>query len=246
MRQLLVLIGVAVLLVGAGRLLLTPAPVPPAAPVAYVRYEADPRRQALRLYWHDDQHQPLRSLGRLRRWLAGRGQRLVFAMNAGMFTPTHAPVGLYIEDFQTRVPLNTGTGRGNFYLKPNGVFYLLADGRAGVCETSRFRPRPTVRYATQSGPLLVLDGQIHPAFTPGSRNLNIRNGVGVLPNGHVLLAMSKTPVSLYDFAAWFRRQGCRQALYLDGAISRAYLPAQGWVQTDGDLGVLIGVAEPAR
>lgn len=217
----------------------------PRAPVGrFLSYRVDLRRQHLRLFWLDEQRRPLRSLGRLRHWLAGRGDTLEFAMNGGMFRPGNAPLGLYIENGRRITPLDTGAGAGNFYLKPNGVFYLTPDNQAGVCSTADFArllQRRSVRYATQSGPMLVLDGQLHPAFRAGSANRQIRNGVGVLPDGRVLLVLSRELVNLYDFARYFQQQGCRNALYLDGFVSRAYLPAQGWTQTDGDLGVLIGV-----
>jgi uncharacterized protein YigE (DUF2233 family) len=215
----------------------------PADP-GYVRYEVDVRRQDLRLYWKDDANRPLRSLHRLRTWLAGHGRQVVFAMNAGMFKPDFSPLGLFIQDGKLVAPLNTASGAGNFYLKPNGVFYTTFSHQARICSSPRFRYSSQVQYATQSGPLLVLDGQIHPAFTAGSRNRQIRNGVGILPNGHALFVLSKQKVSLYEFADYFRRQGCRNALYLDGFVSRAYVPAQQWEQTDGDFGVMIGVTEP--
>ena len=94
--------------------------------------------------------------------------------------------------------------------------------------------------------MLVIDGHIHPAFKPGSANLQIRNGVGILPNNQVLLAMSGTKISFYDFAEYFRKAGCGQALYLDGFVSRTYGPASSWTQTDGDSGVIIGVSEPQQ
>ncbi|WP_243635861.1 phosphodiester glycosidase family protein [Hymenobacter edaphi] len=206
----------------------------------------DPRRQPLALYWRDEHQQPLRSLGRLNGWLAGQGQKLVFATNGGMYRAGNVPVGLFIQAGKTLVPLDTAAGTGNFYLRPNGVFYLTAAGRAAICRTQDFRAAGRIRYATQSGPMLVIDGQLHPAFRAGSTNLNVRNGVGVLPDGRVVFAMSKQPISFYDFARYFQHLGCRQALYLDGFVSRTYLPAQGWRQTDGDFGVIIGVTEPAR
>jgi uncharacterized protein YigE (DUF2233 family) len=211
-----------------------------------VSYRVDLRRQKLKLYWKDDRGRRLRSLHRLRDWVGGQGQELVFATNAGMFRPDHAPVGLFVEAGRIVAPLDTGAGRGNFYLQPNGVFYTTTDQRAGICRSTRFAYSPRIQYATQSGPMLVLDGQIHPAFQPDSRNLNVRNGVGLLPDGRVLFAMSKREVSFYAFAAYFRRHGCRQALYLDGYVSRTYAPAQHWRQTDGDFGVLVGVTRPAR
>lgn len=88
--------------------------------------------------------------------------------------------------------------------------------------------------------MLVTDGQIHSAFKEGSINVNIRNGVGLLPNGQLLFVMSKTEVNFYDFADYFRKAGCKNALYLDGFVSRTYLPGKNWEQTDGNLGVIIG------
>ncbi|MCB2377087.1 phosphodiester glycosidase family protein [Hymenobacter sp. BT635] len=219
---------------------------PAPEPGAFVSYRVDARRQNLRLYWQDDTGQPLRSIQRLKEWLGGQHQRLVFATNAGMFREGNAPLGLFIQEGKLRTPLDTMAGSGNFYLKPNGVFFTTTDGRAAVCTTEGFVFSPRIRYATQSGPMLVLAGQIHPAFRPESTNLNVRNGVGILPDGQVVFAMSKEPVSLYAFAAYFQQLGCRNALYLDGFVSRTYLPEKHWQQTDGDFGVMIGVSEPER
>ncbi|UYZ60038.1 phosphodiester glycosidase family protein [Hymenobacter latericus] len=210
----------------------------------FVSYRADVRRQHVALYWRTEHGQPLRSLGGLRAWLAGQGRRLRFATNGGMYRAGNVPVGLLVLAGRQLVPLDTATtGHGNFYLQPNGVFYLSPEGRAGVCRTQDFGRVGRVLYATQSGPMLVIEGQLHPAFRAGSANRHVRNGVGVLPDGRVLLVMSKEPVSFYDFARYFQQQGCRNALYLDGFVSRTYLPAQGWVQTDGDFGVMIGVTD---
>jgi len=208
-----------------------------------VAYEVDVQTQQLELYWKDDQGRLLSSIQRLKDWLHGQGRRLVFAANAGMFNPRHEAQGLFVQDFRLIVPLDTEAGRGNFYLRPNGVFYTTADGQAGVCKTEQFAAK-RVKLATQSGPMLVIDGQVHPAFSRNSANLNIRNGVGILPNGHVLFVMSKGKISFHTFASYFAARGCRNALYLDGGISRTYCPAAGWVQTDGDFGVMVGVTEP--
>jgi uncharacterized protein YigE (DUF2233 family) len=210
---------------------------------AFISYEADVKSQALKMYWRDENDQPFKSIGRLNAWLQLRGEQLQFAMNGGMYNADHVPVGLFVQAQKTLTPLDTTTKAGNFYLKPNGVFYTTADGRAVVCKTEAFTHSPHIAFATQSGPMLLVDGQLHPAFTKGSANRNIRNGVGMLPNGHVLFAMSKKEISFYDFAEYFRRRGCRNALYLDGLVSRTYLPEKNWVQTDGDFGVIIGVVE---
>ena len=99
---------------------------------------------------------------------------------------------------------------------------------------------PDIMYATQSGPMLVINNNIHPVFVKGSKNLHVRNGVGVLPDGKLLFAMSKDVITLYDFAEFFKSHGCKNALYLDGFVSRTYLPKEKWEQLDGNFGVIIG------
>jgi len=201
----------------------------------------DPATDSLRLFWKASNGHRYGSLGRLREALDGAGQRLLFAMNGGMYMPDGRPQGLYIEAGRTLAPLDTSSGSGNFYLRPNGIFYVSRNGVARVLQTAAFRLSDSLRFATQSGPMLLIDGRIHPAFKEGSANLNFRNGVGVLSDGRVLFAISKKPVNFYDFANWFKAQGCRNALYLDGLVSRAYIPSAGWNQLDGDFGVIIGV-----
>lgn len=218
----------------------------PAAEIGCVSYRVDPRRSTLRLYYCDAHGRRYGSLGGLRAGLAARGQCLDFAMNGGMFAPGYGPQGLFIEDGKTRAALDNATGAGNFYLKPNGVFYLSTDCSAHIVPTAASRDDGRVAYATQSGPLLVMNGQIHSAFRPGSANMQIRNGVGLLPDGRVLLAMSRGKISFYDFAEYFQKAGCQQALYLDGFVSRTYAPAAGWTQLDGNFGVIIGITEPQR
>jgi uncharacterized protein YigE (DUF2233 family) len=55
--------------------------------------------------------------------------------------------------------------------------------------------------------------------------------------------MSKEPVNFYDFAEYFQKMGCKNALYLDGLVSRTYLPEQSSFQLDGNFGVIIAFAE---
>jgi uncharacterized protein YigE (DUF2233 family) len=219
---------------------------PPASDARFTSYVADPRGQRLAFFYQDDHGQRFGSIGRLRAWLGQHSKKLVFAMNGGMYVPGGRPKGLFIENGHLRVPLDTARGAGNFYLKPNGVFYLTTRGMVGISPTSRLRLSPEIAYATQSGPLLLVDSQPNPLFTKGSANVVVRNGVGVRPDGRVVFAISRVPVNFYDFATYFQRLGCRDALYLDGFVSRMYLPAQGWRQTDGDFGVIIAVTVPTR
>jgi len=158
-----------------------------------------------------------------------------------MYMTDNAPLGLFIQEGKTIKPLNKRSATGNFYLKPNGVFFIDEENKAAVCATEKFIDNGKVKYATQSGPMLIIDGKIHPAFTQGSENLNIRNGVGVLPDNNLVFAMSKKGINFYDFANYFKNLGCKNALYLDGFVCRTFLPEKNWVQVDGEFAVIIGV-----
>lgn len=209
----------------------------------YIEYIVDPRQQDLRMFWKDNAGDRIGNVSNLKKYAESEGKTLVFAMNGGMFDKSYTPQGLFIDEYQTLQPLDTLQGNGNFYLQPNGVFYITGNGEASICCTAHFRNSRDIRFATQSGPMLLIDGAIHPAFQQGSSNVHIRNGVGVLPDGRVVFAMSKKKVNFYDFASYFLALGCRNALYLDGYVSRTYLPEKDWVQTDGDFGVIIGVVK---
>ena len=185
----------------------------------------------------------LSTFGALKAALAKKGRKLIMAVNGGMYMEDQSPLGLFIEKGKLVRKLNTRTGKGNFYLQPNGVFYVMPDGRAGVMLTADWEwKKPKARYATQSGPMLLIQEEINPNFTKGSQNLNIRNGVGIRPDGGILFAISKEPINFYDFAKVFRDFGCVNALYLDGAISGMWTPT---LQTglQGGFGVLIGVVK---
>ena len=226
----------------SGATALPPKPKLPADP-RMLSYTVDLKSQDLQLYWKDGKGEILSSIQNLKTFVESKQHALVFAMNAGMFNPEYWPQGLFIQERKMVTPLDTLAGEGNFYLQPNGVFYVKTDSTAAVCPTRGFTDDGQIQYATQSGPMLVIDGNIHPAFKKGSSNLNIRNGVGILPDGKVVFAMSKTEVNFYDFATYFKDLGCKNALYLDGFISRTYLPEQNWVQLDGVFGVMIGVTK---
>jgi uncharacterized protein YigE (DUF2233 family) len=149
--------------------------------------------------------------------------RVVMALNAGMFHEDGTPVGLFVSEGEVSVPLNLESGhRGNFFLLPNGVFGQSKEGEFQVLESAE-AAHVNWQLATQSGPMLLLDGSPHPAFTPGSQNLRIRNGVGIMRDGRVLFGISEDVISFYDFAMAFAQKGCTDALYLDGGISRIFV-----------------------
>ncbi|WP_199757155.1 phosphodiester glycosidase family protein [Pedobacter sp. KBW06] len=212
----------------------------------FLSYIVDTKKQDIKLYWKDDRQEIFKSIQNLKSWLDKKHKKLVFAMNAGMYKKDNSAQGLFIENQKLVTALDTTSGAGNFYLKPNGVFYIRVDNLPFICTTSKFINNGKLKYASQSGPMLVIDGQIHSAFKEGSTNLNIRNGVGILPDNRVVFAMSKTEMNFYDFANFFKKMGCKNALYLDGLVSRAYLPEKNWKQTDGNFGVIIGVTADPR
>ncbi len=184
-----------------------------------------PKEMEVRLYWKDENGEPFGSFDALAEHLAKKGKTLRFATNAGIFSEDFTPGGLHIEDGNELKSLNLREGGGNFHMKPNGVFALGAEG-ATVKESQTFQESGTVaQLATQSGPMLVIDGEMHPAFRKGSDNKFIRNGVGVDGDGNIWFAISNERVNFYDFATVFKdRLGCPEALYLDGSISGFYLP----------------------
>ena len=185
---------------------------------------------------------PLRSLAALERHLGPRAETLRFAMNAGMYDRGGRPIGLYIEDGNERRSLNTRNASGNFHLKPNGVFTVDADGRVAVVTSGDYEPSDTLRWATQSGPMLVIDGQLHPRFSENGTSLHVRNGVGVADADTAWFAISDEPVSFGRFARLFRdRLGCPNALFLDGAVSSLWDRPAGRMDAYPSLGPMIAV-----
>lgn len=183
---------------------------------SFVACTTDPELYDIRLFHRAPDGRPYGSLEAF----AAQGPAVVFAMNAGMYLPDLAPQGLHIEAGETRSPLATGDGDGNFHLKPNGVFLVTADRRAAIVQTSAFEAGSTIAYATQSGPMLVIGGSLHPAFAENGNSHYVRNGVGVRADGKVVFAISLSEVSFGRFARLFRDAlSCPDALYLDGFVS---------------------------
>ena len=200
----------------------------------------DLRRHELKLFWQGPDGQPYASLSNLAKSPAGA--KLAMAMNAGMYHADLSPVGLLVEDGRQLKALSTSAGPGNFHMKPNGVFYV-AGGRVGVLETGAYlRARPKATLATQSGPMLVIDGRLHPGFQDVGPSRKIRKGVGVRDPNTAVFAISDEPVSFGAFARLFRDElGCRNALFLDGSISGLHAPGLGRTDfTLKPLGPMIG------
>jgi uncharacterized protein YigE (DUF2233 family) len=209
----------------------------------------------LLLYSRPDGKRAFSRLERAVRRVESSGEGVLLAANAGMYADDLSPIGLYREDGKELVPLNTAAGEGNFGMLPNGVFYFGDEG-FGIAETGEFAGTGerghsfiSAPYATQSGPLLLLSGAVHPRFAAGSNNRYIRSGVGVSGPGYrneVYFAVSEGPVAFHRFARFFRDiLGCSEALYLDGHTSRAQIPSLGRLQEGGRFGPILLVSDPS-
>jgi uncharacterized protein YigE (DUF2233 family) len=202
-------------------------------------FETD--RQELRLVFDDGRGRALRTFAALAHVLGADRRRLRFAMNAGMFDARGAPIGLFIADGRERRPLAVGVGGGNFYLHPNGVFSMDRDGALHVETTGSYAARaPAPALASQSGPMLVIDGAVNPLFRADGASRYRRNGVGVIDSRRAVFVISDEPVSFGRLARFFRdRLGCVNALYFDGAVSSLWAPREGRRDAGADLGPMI-------
>ncbi|MEL6410081.1 MAG: phosphodiester glycosidase family protein [Pseudomonadota bacterium] len=208
--------------------------------------EVDATQQQIRFFLNNPEtDQPLGSFGNVQNLANEDDQILLFGMNGGMYHQDRRPVGLYVEDGKAQSKLITSAGPGNFGLIPNGVF-CVREGRADVFETLRFKERaPDCKFATQSGPMLVIDSALHPRFLPKSDSLHIRNGVGTSADGSkVWFAISQEPVNFHSFARLFRDHlKTPNALFLDGSISKLFAPDLNRRDLGFPMGPIIGVVD---
>jgi uncharacterized protein YigE (DUF2233 family) len=150
-------------------------------------------------------------------------------------------VGHYVEDGRETMRVISTEGPGNFGMLPNGIF-CIAKNRYRIYETSRYvAENPACEYATQSGPMLLIEGKFHPRFIKNSASLNIRNGVAVVDD-MAYFVISNDRVNFYDFAKFFQDHlGAKDALYLDGKVSRLYAPGLGRSDFGWSIGPMVGV-----
>lgn len=195
---------------------------------------------ALRLFLGNKQQVAYRGFAAIVQDL-GPCERLDFGMNAGMYHADFSPVGLYVAPNQPHHAINTERGFGNFFVQPNGVFAWNAQ-RAVIATTQRYQNRHfAADYATQSGPMLVVDGVINPQFEADSKSFKIRNGVGI-KGQTVYFVISKNRLNFHQFARVFKDVlGVEQALYLDGSVSSLYLPQIQRHDRRNPLGPILGL-----
>jgi uncharacterized protein YigE (DUF2233 family) len=191
--------------------------------------------------------QPVRQFADLEMKLGSRAEQVSFAMNAGMYDEQGRPIGLAIVEGKQKHAINLNKGGGNFHLMPNGVFQVRKDGSAEIITSKAWRPSPTIRFASQSGPMLVIDGKLHPAFERDGTSRNVRNGVGIAQNGRALFVISEGPVSFGKFGRFFRDGlKARNALFFDGAVSALWDPANGRRDITKPLGPMAVAFKPEK
>ncbi len=204
----------------------------------------------VQLHLNNSDGRPYRYLGNLKSALNDNGVDPLMLMNGGMYHEDLEPVGLYVENATQHQKLSTRKGPGNFHLLPNGVFLVHRTDGPMVIETEKLAARldqsgnwaKQIVFATQSGPMLVIDGKLHPRFIDGSDSLKIRNGVGLSNNGKTLhFAISHSPINFWNFGKLFQQElKTQNALFLDGTVSALRSPniqRGGWRQ----LGPMISV-----
>ncbi|MBF2719581.1 phosphodiester glycosidase family protein [Psychrobacter sp. NG254] len=206
-------------------------------------------RYALKLFWQSsDSSQPMLTFDALLSTLP-TDKTLNFAMNAGMYNQKYAPIGYTVIEGKEIKSLNLKEGGGNFHLLPNGVMWWDKAGKVQITESNALsellsEDKAQPWYATQSGPMLVINNEIHPQFKPDSTSLKIRNGAGVCDDGTIQFVNSDEPVTFYQFASLFRDNlNCPNALFLDGGIASALYAPSIDKQDKKEMGVMIGVVE---
>ena len=202
----------------------------------------------IRLFLYDKTGNIYGQFQKLDDFLQEERLNIVFATNGGMYHADRSPVGMYVENFKKVSPLIIGNGPGNFGLLPNGVF-CFNKKEFMILETEKFaRSKIQCQYATQSGPLLVIDGEIHPKFIKNGTSKFVRSGVGISRDGSkAIFLISNQAVNFHHFASTFLdRLEIDNALYLDGNISRLYSPKLNRIDFGFDIGPIIAVVAPAE
>ena len=207
---------------------------------------ADPAAHAIATALAPEGRTPYRSFASYRAENSADG--VAFAMNGGMFDDDGQPIGYYVEGGERRHELNRADGPGNFHLKPNGVFFGTGASWQ-VLSADRFYAEVADRpaFATQSGPMLVVDGAIHPEITENGPSRLTRNAVGVDAAGRAHFVISRGPISFGLLARYFLNElETPNALFLDGSVSALWDPANDRMDGIAPLGPLIVVKNKAQ
>lgn len=212
--------------------------------IPFDAYIVDLSKNSLNFIWKDEHNRILKSISNVKSFYEIQSKELVFATNGGMYKKDNSPKGLYVEDSNVLSKIDLQKeGYGNFYMQPNGIFMIDYKGDAHIIKSSEYLNfKDKVKYATQSGPMLLSDNVINSNFNKNSPNRLIRSGVGIIDKNKVVFVISNEPVTFYEFALVFKNKyKCKNALYLDGVISQMYTPELNRFDSGGNFGVIITI-----
>ncbi len=186
----------------------------------FIIYKPDLEKSEIKMYWKSDDGNAYKDI---KNFISkSSGKKLLFVTNGGIYTENYTPEGLYIENYKLISELNLKNEAGNFYMKPNGVFYI-EDGKPKISDSEEFQYNKNISYAVQSGPLLIKNGEINKEFSDNSKSFKIRSAVGLDDQNKVFFYMSRKEMSFYEFSKYAKDNlRCRQLLFLDGTISKMY------------------------
>lgn len=151
-----------------------------------------------------------------------------FLTTASIVDSNCLPIGLYVYNKKLMKNIEAADGTGNFFLKPNGAL-LITDKDVIVCQTSEINNHQNITYGIQSGPMLIINSQIHPQFNPNSNNKHIRSAVGKYKNKNgedfIVFAISQEEVTFFEIAQFFNKQyNCSNALCIESEGSVMSIP----------------------
>ena len=205
---------------------------------------ADPKQHRIRTALADNEDKLYRSMPDFAARRSADAAPVAFAFNAGMFGEDGQPIGYYVEDRDRKQELNRKDGPGNFHMKPNGVFYIPKRGEWRIKTSDDFYSNVLDRpvYGTQSGPMLVVNGKLHPEISEDGESKKVRNAVGIGKDGKAHFVISEAPISFGKLARYYRDElAVPNALFLDGTVSSLWDPANNRMDAVATLGPLLVV-----
>jgi uncharacterized protein YigE (DUF2233 family) len=221
--------------------------------VKYKMYVYDRIKDSLSLSFDlvDSNNNHFTTFDNYRKYLNKSKYEPLMITNAGMFSSNQDPQGLFINKSRN-LCFETDTSHpitdGNFYLMPNGILYIDSLNHPKIISTDDFVANNidihTLKFATQSGPMLLRNGNKNPNLKDRSNNKKIRSGVGVFEDNKLVFICSDGPENFWLFTQLFQDLfDCKNVLFLDGAISGMYLKDVDESDRGGFYGPMISVSK---
>ena len=174
-------------------------------------YKPDLNKEIIKMYWKDENNKAYSELSKFIQ--ENTGDKINFATNGGIYSEEYEPNGLYIENHKIISKINLADGEGNFYMQPNGVFYIQ-NNQPKISESKAFEYNENISYATQSGPLLIENGVINKKIGKNSESFKIRSAVGIDRENKVFFLMSSEKINFYDFSKYaLDKLNCKDLLF---------------------------------